>query len=68
MKVMLYELEGQLKAGEDWSGTVGPLRELIRRHIDEEELTIFPELRRRLSEAELPKVSGQISREQALIV
>jgi hemerythrin-like domain-containing protein len=68
MKIMLYELEAQLKAGEEWAATVGPLRELIRRHIEEEEGTIFPQLRRQLSASELPQVSGQISREEALIV
>lgn len=68
MKVLLYEIEEQLKSGEDWSGSVMPLRELVRRHVDEEEKGIFPELRRRLSESRLPKVAGMISREEALIV
>jgi hemerythrin superfamily protein len=68
MKILLYQIEDQLKAGEDWSGSILPLRELIRRHANEEENTIFPELRSRLEQAELPKISGQISREEALIV
>jgi hemerythrin-like domain-containing protein len=47
---------------------VTPLRDLIRSHIDEEERTIFPELRRQLGESALPRVSGQISREEALVI
>jgi len=68
MKILLYEMEGQLQAGEDWNSMVIPLRDLIRRHVDEEEKTIFPELRRELTKTASPKVSGQISREEALIV
>lgn len=68
MKIFLHDIESQLMNGEDWMASVGPLRELIRNHVDEEEKTIFPELRRELSKSELPKVSGQISREEALIV
>jgi hemerythrin-like domain-containing protein len=68
MKILLYTIERQLMAGEDWNKAVVPLRDLIRRHVNEEETVIFPELRRRLSGDELPKVSGQISREEALVV
>ena len=68
MKILLYTLEAQLKDRESWSATLAPLRDLIQRHFDDEERNIFPELRLRLSGAELPKVSGQICREEALIV
>jgi hemerythrin-like domain-containing protein len=57
-----------LKSGEDWTGAVGPLRDLVRRHIEEEEKTIFPEMRRELAQARWPKLSGQISREEAMIL
>jgi hemerythrin superfamily protein len=68
MKILLFEIESQLMAGEDWTSVVTPLRDLIRSHIDEEERTIFPELRRQLGESALPRVSGQISREEALVI
>ena len=68
MKILLYEIEGLLKSGEDWNGAVMPLRDLIRTHIDEEERTIFPELRREIRKESLPKLAGQISREEALVL
>jgi hemerythrin superfamily protein len=68
MKILLYDIEARLMAGEDWSAPVGQLRDLIRSHVDEEENVIFPELRRQVAEATLPMVSGQISREEALVV
>jgi hemerythrin-like domain-containing protein len=61
-------LENQLKNGEDWSATVDVSSALIPRHVDEEESTIFPELRAQLGGDGLPEVSGQISREEALIL
>jgi len=45
-----------------------PLRDLIRTHIDEEERTIFPELRREMKKENLPTLAGQISREEALVL
>jgi hemerythrin-like domain-containing protein len=68
MKTLLYEIESQLMAGQDWGGTVGHLRDLIRSHIDEEENTVFPALRRQVAASVLPKLSGQISREEALVI
>ncbi len=68
MKILLHEIENQVKNGENWSDSVRPLRELILRHLEEEERNIFPELRRQLTRAESPNISGQISREEALIV
>jgi len=68
MKIYLHQLEQKLMEGEDWNSVVIPLRELVRRHADEEEQQVFPELRRRLSESKLPKVSGEISREEAMVL
>jgi hemerythrin superfamily protein len=68
MKILMYELEMLLKGGEDWTAVVVPLRDLIRHHIDEEEGTVFPELRRELAKAKLPDVAGKISREEALVL
>jgi hemerythrin-like domain-containing protein len=68
MKVLLFKLEDKLKSREDWSDPARSLRDLIRRHVDEEEQTIFPRLREMLSESRLPNVSGQIRREEALIL
>jgi len=41
---------------------------LIRPHIEEEETEIFPQLRHKLNEQSLAQVSGQISREEALVL
>jgi hemerythrin superfamily protein len=68
MKIFLYEIETRLKAGEDWRAAVDSLRDLVRRHVQEEEQTIFPRLREQLAGSKLPTVSGQISREEALIL
>jgi hemerythrin superfamily protein len=68
MKVLLHNIEERLMAGEDWSRDVILLRDLIRQHADEEEKTIFPELRKQLNRTAASKVSGQISREEAMVV
>jgi hemerythrin-like domain-containing protein len=68
MKILLYELEQKLKSGEDWHAEVTALANLVQRHTDEEEHVIFPQLRQQLAGEGLPQVSGQISREEALIV
>ena len=68
MKILLFELEERLKSGSDWSEPVGTLRDLIRSHVDEEEQVVFPRLRARLDEERKSTVSGQISREEALIL
>ena len=68
MKILLFEIEEKLKSGDDWSGTARSLRDLIRRHVDEEEQVIFPSLREKLNTDRLPTVSGQICREEALIL
>jgi len=68
MKILLYEIESKLMNNADWSNEVRVLRELISNHIDEEENTIFPQLRAYLSRVGQPRTSGMISREEALIV
>jgi hemerythrin superfamily protein len=68
MKILLHQTGEMLATGEPWSETVGILRSLIREHAETEEKTIFPELRRELKEMRRAKISGQISREEALIL
>lgn len=68
MKILLYEMESALMDDRNWSAAVAPIRELVRRHFDEEEKTIFPELRRQLAESALSKVAGRISREEAVVM
>jgi len=68
MKIHLHELEQRVMSGQEWNSVVKPLRELIRHHVEEEEQQVFPQLRQRMGEAKLPKVAGEISREEALIV
>jgi hemerythrin superfamily protein len=68
MKIFLYEIESALMEGRNWSAAVAPFRELFRHHAEEEEKTIFPELRRQMAESALSKVAGQISREEAVII
>ena len=68
MKIFLHEIEDQIQSGEDWTRSVSQLRELVRRHTEDEEKNVFPELRRQLADSVQPKVSGRIAREEALIV
>jgi len=68
MKILLHQTGEMLKRGEGWKETVGMLRSLIREHAELEEKTIFPELRRELERIQWPKLSGRISREEALIL
>lgn len=68
MKILLYEIEQDVKSGEDWTVNVTALRNLVMNHVEEEEKTIFPELRREMSEARQPQLAGQISREEALVI
>jgi len=68
MKILLYEIEHNLKSGEDCTAVARSLSDLVRRHVDDEENRIFPQLREQLTKSKLPKVSGAISREEALIV
>jgi hemerythrin superfamily protein len=47
---------------------VAALTDLIRSHAAEEEQVVFPMLRRQMEQSRLPAMSGQISREEALVV
>ena len=55
-------------SGPDWSEPVRTLRDLIQSHIEEEEQIVFPRLRERMNQDRKATVSGQISREEALIL
>jgi hemerythrin-like domain-containing protein len=44
------------------------LRDLIEKHINEEETEIFPQLRNSVDRKKLPMIGGQIRREEALIL
>jgi iron-sulfur cluster repair protein YtfE (RIC family) len=68
MKILLFKIEEKLMAGADWSEEVRNLRALIESHIVEEEQIVFPRLRERMDQARKNTVSGQISREEALIL
>jgi hemerythrin superfamily protein len=68
MKILLFELEERLMSGADWSEPVRTLRDLIQSHIEEEEQIVFPRLREMMNQDRRAKVSGQISREEALIL
>jgi hemerythrin superfamily protein len=68
MKILLFELEERLKSGSDWSEPVRTLRDLIQSHIEEEEQVVFPRLRAQMDQEQKSTVSGQISREEALIL
>jgi hemerythrin-like domain-containing protein len=68
MKILLFELEQKVKSGADWSEPVRTLRDLIQSHVDEEEQVVFPRLRERMNQDRKRAISGQISREEALIL
>jgi hemerythrin superfamily protein len=68
MKILLFEIEEALMAGQSWSSPVGQIRDLIAGHIEEEERDVFPRLRQIMEGAQTPKVAGQIRREEALIL
>ncbi len=68
MKILLFELEELLKSGADWSTQVRSLRDLIQEHVNEEEQVVFPKLRQIFDQSQSSKVSGQIRREEALIL
>ena len=67
MKVHLYELEMALRAGASWRGRIEALRDLVARHVHEEEDVQFPALHARLDAERQRMVAGQIHREEALI-
>ncbi len=67
MKILLFELEQCLKTKRDWRDIVRSLRDLVQRHVDEEETTAFPHLRARMHQRG-SEIAGQIYREEALIL
>jgi hypothetical protein len=67
IKIHLYELETALRAGGSWRGRIEVLRDLIARHIHEEEDVQFPSLQACLDVERQRVVAGQIHREEALI-
>lgn len=68
MKVALFELENMLKNGQDWSQRVRSLRDLIQHHVQQEESEVFPRLRQMMDQDRQSTVSGQISREEAMVL
>ncbi len=68
IKIHLFQIEEILMKGGDWSEPVNSLRALIMNHIHEEELDVFPRLRERMDETRKGKVSGLISREEAMVL
>lgn len=68
IKIFLFRLEEMVKSGEDWGEQARLLHNLVRGHIDEEERDVFPRLRQTLTRDRQPKISGQIRREEALIL
>ncbi|MDX2152589.1 MAG: hemerythrin domain-containing protein [Bryobacteraceae bacterium] len=68
MKIFLYELEQAVMNNTDWSARVEQLRSLIQRHVQQEEQVEFPKLRQALSERKSQELSGQIRREEALVL
>jgi hemerythrin superfamily protein len=68
IKILLFQIEEILMRGGDWSEPVNSLRSIVMSHIQEEESDVFPRLRQKFDETRKGKVSGQISREEALIL
>jgi len=68
MKIHLYELEQMLRDKVDWRERVAELHDLIEGHIRQEEDLEFPKLRQALNDKATGQISGQIYREEALIV
>ena len=68
MKIHLHELETALRTGASWSGRASQLQTLISRHVRDEEDVQFPKLQAVLDERQRQLVSGQIRREEALIL
>jgi hemerythrin superfamily protein len=68
MKMHLYHLEAALKSGSGWTEHVRQLRDLINKHVDEEESTEFPRLRNMMDEQKQRAMAGQIHREEAMVL
>jgi hemerythrin superfamily protein len=68
MKIHLFELERLLKANEDWTDRVRRLRDIIGGHAREEEEVEFPRLREALDKQRTRSLSGQIRREESMVL
>ncbi|HWQ54280.1 MAG TPA: hemerythrin domain-containing protein [Bryobacteraceae bacterium] len=68
IKIHLYKIEQLLMANENWSGNVRSLRDLVEGHIREEEEVQFPRIRQFLDERRTRQMSGEIRREEALVL
>jgi hemerythrin superfamily protein len=68
LKIHLYELEHLLMENANWSERAFSLRDLLERHIREEEEIQFPKMRQFLDKRRTRQVSGEIRREEALVL
>lgn len=68
MKMHLHALEELVPADGEWAFQVRALRELIARHVREEEQEEFPRLRRHLDDAGMAALAGKVRREKAMIL
>jgi iron-sulfur cluster repair protein YtfE (RIC family) len=68
IKVLLFQLERQLREGAAWGGELRRLTDLIDRHARHEEEVEFPRLRQALSAAQHAALSRDIEREKSLIL
>lgn len=68
IKIRLYEIEQLMMKGEPWTEPVRDLRQLIERHIREEEDEQFPRLRQTLNQQRYAEVSAHVHREEAMIL
>ena len=63
IKTYLYELEGLAKDSPAWRGRLGEFRKMIEDHMREEEETIFPTLRAKLSEEKNAGITTLMNKE-----
>jgi len=68
MKMHLYTLEQMPKNDPRWRGVVRDLRQLIEKHVHQEEQVDFPKLRRIMDKEETIRISGEVQREKALLL
>ncbi|WP_207477087.1 hemerythrin domain-containing protein [Arenibaculum pallidiluteum] len=68
MKMHLFALEQMPKDDPRWIGRAHALRDLIARHVRQEEEVDFPRLRQVMGEREAAKMSGSMQREKALLL
>lgn len=68
MKIHLYHLELAMRDPAAWREHVRALRDLVAKHVREEEDVEFPRLRQALNEQRRRTLSGKIGREEALVL